>query len=53
MEQVNNSTEQAGATARAVCIHIAKEMSELEAYTRTNGTRQYASRWYERFSHYK
>ena len=33
MEQVNNSTEQAGATARAVCIHIAKEMSELVKHT--------------------
>ena len=33
MEQINNSTEQAGATARAVCIHIAKEMSELVKHT--------------------
>lgn len=33
MEQVNNSKEQAGATARTVCIHIAKEMSDLVKHT--------------------
>jgi chaperonin GroEL (HSP60 family) len=32
-EQVNNSKSQAGATAREVCIHIARELSTLVKHT--------------------
>ena len=32
-EQVNNSKNQKGATAREVCIHIARELSTLVKHT--------------------
>ena len=32
-EQINNSKNQAGASARDVCIHIAQELSTLVKHT--------------------